>query len=154
MYASLALLSLTPLPFYLQKLSLLENLESSKREVIDELDGVEASIEEKQSKLTQYEFVKWLNKQVFSKNEAFLNNTTNCWHLYHLLNELQSIFSEQGVEDSWYDDLKISLVEETKSSARTNDLSSGASYALTYLEDIWFVSMPKHRMSKRTKRKG
>ena len=130
-YASLALLSLTPLPFYLQKLSLLENLESSKREVIDELDGVEASIEEKQSKLTQYEFVKWLNKQVFSKNEAFLNNTTNCWHLYHLLNELQSIFSEQGVEDSWYDDLKISLVEETKSSARTNDLSSGASYALS-----------------------
>ena len=59
-----AVLSLTPLPFYLQKLSLLENLESSK-EVIDELDGVEASIEEKQSKLTQYEFVKWLNKQVF-----------------------------------------------------------------------------------------
>ena len=39
---------------------------------------------------------------------------------------MQSIFSEQGVEDSWYDDLKISLVEETKSSARTNDLSSGA----------------------------
>ena len=59
------LLSLTPLPFYLQKLSLLENLESSKREVIGELDGVEASIEEKQSKLSQYEFVQMVEQAGF-----------------------------------------------------------------------------------------
>ena len=98
MYASLALLSLTPLPFYLQKLSLLENLESLKREVIDELDGVEASIEEKQSKLTQYEFVKWLNKQVFSKNEAFLNNTTNVGTFTIYLMNCRVFFRNKGLK--------------------------------------------------------
>lgn len=113
---SVCLLSLLPLPSavsgYLESKDLTK--ETGSTETV--LTNLEKELTDLEAKGERLQFIQYLNREVYNRNQKFEKHAVTCWKTQNLLNLLQEALSKSDLSDTWFDEFGIQV--ETNQNSR------------------------------------
>jgi len=101
------LLSLTPLPALLINYQEAESLSNDIKKVEGEQSVYRNDLDGMESKSDTLSFLQYFTKEVYSRNEAYQEQSRSLWKLRVLLNHLQNSLEYEDITDTWFDEFKI-----------------------------------------------